>query len=333
MDDESSVSGSESSTSSSSSSLSSSSSSSSRSSKAKEEVSTQPGEGQISDKFGEKTTLIADGAPAKKKKDFWAQKCAVYMKGFPFRASDTEISNFLSDLSNMKSFNREKNADGQWSGAIVVKFAGKEGVEQALKLNKSVWGGTGADGQRYIHVEEHDAKKQKKRNNNKAKGGKSNIENTIFLGGLPSDVKENELKALIHSHLDTRCFKLRLAYDPDKSMCRGFGHVEFDNVSDKIKALKLQLSLQRPGEAGGTRLKIRNPSTPEKRKELENKRKKKQKKLAREQAKEKRRKDMIKKTPEGFKGKLLTGSPGGESLGRKRGGAKHRDKSKRQRTD
>ena len=142
----------------------------------------------------------------------------------------------------------------------MAKFTDKESVEQVLKLNKSVWGGTGADGERFIHVEEHDAKKQKKRNNNKAKGGKTSVENTIFLGGLPANVKENELKALLHSHLDTRCFKVRLALDPkDKTVCRGFGHVEFDDASDKTKALKLQLSLQ--GDNGEALLKIRAPST------------------------------------------------------------------------
>ena len=256
--DEDSLSSKESSSSSNSSISSSSSSLSSRTSKAGE----VPGEGAKTGKLEVKTTPINNETLKKTKKDFWAQKHAVYMKGFPFRVTDSEISNFLFDLSNMKSFKREKNADGQWSGAIVVKFADKEGVLQALKLNKSIWGGTGADGERFIHVEEHDAKKQKKRNNKRAKGGRTN-ENTIFLGGLPADVKENELKTLLHLHLDTRCFKIRLAFDPkEKSKCRGFGHVEFDEASDKEKALKLQLRLERPGKEGEMRLKVRNPSTP-----------------------------------------------------------------------
>ena len=128
-----------------------------------DKVPNAPGEGAMTGKSGETTTPAIDKALKRNKKDFWAQKHAVYMKGFPFRVTDSEISNFLFDLSNMKSFKREKNADGQWSGAIVVKFADKEGVLQALKLNKSIWGGTGADGERFIHVEEHDPKKQKKR--------------------------------------------------------------------------------------------------------------------------------------------------------------------------
>ena len=53
----------------------------------------------------------------------------------------------------------------------------------------------------------------------------------------------------------------------------------------------------------------------------------------REETKEKQRAEKIKKTPEGFKGKLLSNSPGGLSRGRKRGGIKHRNEnnSKRQR--
>jgi RNA recognition motif-containing protein len=302
-------------------------------------------------KDGDKSGENKDGEPASKdkKKSFWAQKHAVYMKGFPFRSTDTELKNFLSDLTDMKTYTRQMNADSQWAGSIVVKFNSEEGVNQALALNESVWGGTGADGTRYIKVEKQDPQKQKKRNAtiSKSKKGGSGVANTIFLGNLAEGTTSADVEGLLRESMRTVHFKVRLAVDKDEDSkeegkCRGFGHVEFTDSADKEKALKLtDLTL------GGRPVKVRNPSTPEKRKEREKKKKSQEKKAEKKKNRAKKWQEAKDKVPVGFKkafapnrGGSSSSAAGGLSKGKKRGGKRHSAHSssdggtgKRQRTD
>ena len=267
-----------------------------------------------------------------KKKSFWAKKSAAYMKGFPFRTRDDEISNFLADLSDIKGFQRMKEVDGQWSGSIVVKFKGEEGLDQALKLDGSIWGGTGADGSRYIKVERHDALKQKKRSANNAKNAGGGVKNTVFLGNMPSTTTQKDIEALIAEQMGTTQFKTRLAMDESKKSCRGFGHIEFEKVEDKEKILKMSVFLPATEGDEQRKLKIRAPSTPEKRKERDKKRKAKEKKEKKKEIIAQKKKAAIANAPKGFKKgvqkSVASGvGTGGASKGKKRGGKKHRTAS------
>jgi hypothetical protein len=274
-----------------------------------------------------------------KKKSFWAKKSAAYMKGFPFRTRDDEINNFLADLSDVKGFERMKEVDGQWSGSIVVKFKGEEGLDQALNLDGSIWNGTGADGSRYIKVEKHDAQKQKKRSAKNAKGTGGGVTNTVFFGNMAPTTTQKDIEALISEQMGTTKFKTRLALDENKKLCRGFGHVEFDKVEDKERVLKMSLFLPSAEGEEQRKLKIRAPSTPEKRKERDKKAKNKEKKEKKKTMITEKKKAAVANAPKGFKRapSLKNVGAGGASKGKKRGGKKHRTASeapkKRQKKD
>ena len=129
-------------------------------------------------------TAPADGE--KKKKDFWAKKHTVYVKGIPWAASRGEIENVFAECDGgVKSLDRRMKEDGIGSGSFYIKFHTKEGKDKALLLNKQVWLGGGADGTRYMCVEEQDQKKMKHARA-KAKNDPSK-DHVLFVGGLPEN--------------------------------------------------------------------------------------------------------------------------------------------------
>lgn len=209
------------------------------------------------------TETESSEAPAKK--SFWGKKKMAFIKNFPFNATDEEITNFLSVITDFKSFKRVMSDDKErprWTGSILASFKSDAGVLECMLLHDSMW----TDG-RVLAVEEFNQKKSKSRGKQK----RSN-KHSIFVGNL-GDSSEEDIMTIFKKAMGPQSrFYLRLAftkeYEDKPKTSRGFGHIEFDELKDKEKALTLMGNVKLDN---GELIKIRNPMTPEQRKKEEDK--------------------------------------------------------------
>ena len=198
------------------------------------------------------TAATAAAATAAKKKGFWAEKPSVYVKGLPFCATVPEIQNLFFDCGETKSVKQVLDPEsGRWTGSVVVRFANKEAQELALSLDKTVWTGTGCDGVRFVTIVKYDAHAAKHKNK------KSKDAQSVFIGGLPEKVTEQQVLE-IFAPFAAECgavqsVKLTMTdhSDPAKRVCRGFGHVVFESEAAQAAALKLNGRLRLGGAEGG----------------------------------------------------------------------------------
>jgi len=119
-------------------------------------------------------------------------------------------------------------ADGRSSGTAYVVFSARSEVEKALELDGSVWPGT----ERWLKIEE--AKEKPKFNT--SGGVRPEGCDTVFVGNLPWDVSEDQMKDLFGECGEV--LQVRFATGEDGGF-RGFGHVQFTSGEACDAAVKL----------------------------------------------------------------------------------------------
>lgn len=95
-------------------------------------------------------TDISQGAKSKKK-PFWSAKPIIYMKGLPFTATIEEIRNMFCDCGEITSITRQLNDAGRWTGAVTVRFKDSASMNHALKLDGTIWSGTGGGNMHFLY--------------------------------------------------------------------------------------------------------------------------------------------------------------------------------------
>ena len=236
------------------------------------------------------------------KKPFWAPKNILYMMGLPFPATVSEIKNFFIDCGEIETVTRQLNDKGRWNGCVFVKFKTKADMEKGLSLNGTIWSGTGADGIRYIKIQEHKGKEKKKKN-------KEQI-TTIFINNLPKDVNDNQVRELFQSCGEIK--SIRYALDNEKK-CRGFGHIEFHDIESRDKAIALNRKISLEEKLLTIRVATVTSGIEQKKKNERNERKKL---IQKEKQKEKKKRDRSEREEEGggrHDGQQQQSSVGGEA--------------------
>jgi nucleolin len=166
--------------------------------------------------------------PVSKKKPFWAPKNILYMMGLPFPATVSEIKNFFTDCGEVENVTRQLNDKGRWNGCVFVKFKNRQDMEKGMTLDGTIWNGTGADGVRFIKIQEHKGKEKKRK--------KKDQITTVFVGNLSKEVIDAELREAFASCGEIK--SVRYALDGEKK-CRGFAHVEFHDTESRDRAIEL----------------------------------------------------------------------------------------------
>jgi RNA recognition motif-containing protein len=212
-----------------------------------------------------------------KKKPFWAPKNILYMMGLPFPATVSEIKNFFADCGEVENVTRQLNDKGRWNGCVFVKFKAKADMEKGLTLDGTIWSGTGSDGVRYIRIQEHKGKEKKKKN-------KEQI-TTVFVGNLPKEVNDSEVRELFESCGEIK--SIRYALDNEKK-CRGFGHLEFHDLQSRDNAIALNRKVSLEDKLLTIRLATVTSSAEQKK---INQRNEKKKLLQKEKQKEKKKRE------------------------------------------
>jgi len=107
-----------------------------------------------------------------------------------------------------------------------VKFASREELDAALELDGQIWPGT----ERWLKIVEGIDKPSRNSIGTKPEGC-----NTVFVGNLPWDVEEDQVRELFSTVGEIA--NVRFATNPDGSF-KGFGHVEYVDGNDTDKAVK-----------------------------------------------------------------------------------------------
>ncbi|KAL4492117.1 hypothetical protein ABPG73_003065 [Tetrahymena malaccensis] len=148
----------------------------------------------------------------------------VIFKGLSLDVDEKDIRNYLDQkCGSISKFNLLKNEQGLSKGIAIVSFETEEGCNKAIELNNSDFIG------RYLHIE-----KTKPKNEKPAHLYFNEDSKTIFVGNLTFRTNKETLMKFFAS-----CGKVvdaRIAEAEGKS--RGFGHVEFQDISGVVNALK-----------------------------------------------------------------------------------------------
>lgn len=155
----------------------------------------------------------------------------IYVKGLPWTASDAEVRDFFKGCGKVTECELPLDGDGRSSGTAYVKFADKNALDAAMALDGQTWPGTS----RWLKILESNDKGNPKSFGGPAGERPENCD-TVFVGNLPWDVTEEQMKELFASAGEIS--NVRFATGEDGSF-RGFGHVQFYNGEDTVAAVKL----------------------------------------------------------------------------------------------
>ena len=150
----------------------------------------------------------------------------IFIKGLPWVTEESKVRDFFKSCGKIKSVEFPVDADGRASGTAYVAFSARSEVDKALELDGQIWPGT----ERWLKI--LDGKSAIRVSTTKPEGC-----DTVFVGNLPFDVEEDQLRELFASCGEVA--SIRFATAPEDGSFKGFGHVSFADGSSTDSAVKL----------------------------------------------------------------------------------------------
>ena len=142
----------------------------------------------------------------------------IYVKGLPWTANEKEVKDFFKGCGKIATCELPLDESGRSSGTAYVTFSQRSELEKALELDEQTW----PNSERWLKIMESSGRTP--RNSSGVVGVKPEGCNTVFIGNLPWDVEEDQLRTIFSECGEIA--SIRFATGEDGSF-RGFGHVEF----------------------------------------------------------------------------------------------------------
>jgi RNA recognition motif-containing protein len=111
----------------------------------------------------------------------------IYVKGLPWLASEAEVRDFFKACGKISSVELPMGDDGRSTGTAFVVFSLRSELEKAIELDGQYWPGT----ERWLKIQEGFEKPERK---NFGIGVRPEGCDTVFVGNLPFDVEEDQLR-------------------------------------------------------------------------------------------------------------------------------------------
>ena len=153
----------------------------------------------------------------------------IYVKGLPWVATEKEVRDFFKACGKISSVELPMGEDGRSSGTAFVIFAERSELDKALELDGQYWPGT----ERWLKIQEGFEKSDRK---SFGTGVRPEGCDTVFVGNLPFDVEEEQLREVFASAGTVD--RVRFAMAEDGSF-KGFAHVQFTDGDATDEAVKL----------------------------------------------------------------------------------------------
>ena len=153
----------------------------------------------------------------------------IYVKGLPWVATEKEVRDFFKACGKISSVELPMGEDGRSSGTAFVIFAERSELDKALELDGQYWPGT----ERWLKIQEGFEKSDRK---SFGTGVRPEGCDTVFVGNLPFDVEEDQLREVFASAGTVD--RVRFAMAEDGSF-KGFAHVQFTDGDATDEAVKL----------------------------------------------------------------------------------------------
>ena len=153
----------------------------------------------------------------------------IYVKGLPWLASEAEVKDFFKACGKIESVELPMGEDGRSTGTAFVIFAQRAELDKAIELDGQFWPGT----ERWLKIQEGFEKPERKVFGT---GVRPEGCDTVFVGNLPFDVEEDQLRELFGTAGSVE--RVRFAMGEDGSF-KGFGHVQFADGASTVEAVKL----------------------------------------------------------------------------------------------
>lgn len=154
----------------------------------------------------------------------------IFVKGLPWRTTDAEVSEYFASCGSIVSVELPIGDDGRSTGTAVVKFSSRAELDAALAMDGSTWPGT----ERWLKITEGYEKTPRK---SFVPGEKPEGCDTVFVGNLPWDVEEEQLRELFSQCGEVN--HIRFATSPEDGSFKGFGHVQFADGASTDAAVQL----------------------------------------------------------------------------------------------
>ena len=153
----------------------------------------------------------------------------IYVKGLPWLASEYEVRDFFKSCGTITSVELPIGDDGRSTGTAYVIFAQRSELDSAIALDGQIWPGT----ERWLKIQEGFEKPERKVFGT---GVRPEGCDTVFVGNLPFDVEEDQLREVFASvgNVD----RIRFATAEDGSF-KGFAHVQFSDGASTDEAVKM----------------------------------------------------------------------------------------------
>ena len=139
------------------------------------------------------------------------------------------MRDFFKDCGKMTSVELPMGEDGRSTGTAFVIFTQRKELDKALELDGQYWPGT----ERWLKIQEGFEKSDRK---SFGTGVRPEGCDTVFVGNLPFDVEEDQLREVFASAGTVD--RVRFAMAEDGSF-KGFAHVQFTDGDATDAAVKL----------------------------------------------------------------------------------------------
>ena len=139
------------------------------------------------------------------------------------------MRDFFKDCGKMSSVELPMGEDGRSTGTAFVIFTQQKELDKALELDGQYWPGT----ERWLKIQEGFEKADRK---SFGTGVRPEGCDTVFVGNLPFDVEEDQLREVFASAGTVD--RIRFAMAEDGSF-KGFAHVRFTDGDATDEAVKL----------------------------------------------------------------------------------------------
>ena len=159
-----------------------------------------------------------------------AENLKIFVTGLPWKATDAEVKDFFKGCGKIVSAEVPFDESGRSSGTAYVVFSKRSEVDSAIELNGQIWPGT----ERWLKIQEARASTPRSPG---VPGVKPEGCNTVFIGNLPWDVDEDQIREIFSPCGEIN--RIRFATNPETGDFKGFGHVEFFDGNSTDAAVKL----------------------------------------------------------------------------------------------
>jgi nucleolin len=153
----------------------------------------------------------------------------IYVKGLPWLASEAEVKDFFKGCGKITSVELPMGDDGRSTGTAFVIFAERAELDKAIALDGQLWPGT----ERWLKIQEGFEKPERKVFGT---GVRPDGCDTVFVGNLPFDVEEDQLREVFATSGNVE--RIRFAMAEDGSF-KGFAHVQFSDGEATLEAVKM----------------------------------------------------------------------------------------------